>query len=151
MKKSGKGRFYKPRFNYETFDITNNNIKKMLKETEGVRQYRGEGRRRWFSDDALDLIVWYKADESSIAGFQLCYGKAEAQRAFTWHMDYGYSHNKIDDGEGRPLKHKMSPVLVPDGLLDKESLSKEFIRRAEGIDADIKALVIDKLREYDKV
>ena len=31
----------------------------MLVEYRNVRQIRGEGHRRWFSDEYFDLIVWY--------------------------------------------------------------------------------------------
>jgi len=30
----------------------------MLEESEYVRQVKGEPKRRWFSDDYFDLIVW---------------------------------------------------------------------------------------------
>ena len=44
--------------------------RKMLTEIKGTRQIPGEGRRRWFRDDELDLIVWYE-ENGAIAGFQL--------------------------------------------------------------------------------
>jgi hypothetical protein len=49
--------------------------KVMLTEVQNTRQIKNEGRRRWFTDSDFDLIVWYEADSSSIAGFQLCYEK----------------------------------------------------------------------------
>ena len=64
----------------------------MLKEIEGVRQIPEDGPRRWFVDDNMDLIVWYKDDLSSITGFQLCYDKKSVQRCLTW--------QKLDGGKG---------------------------------------------------
>ena len=54
----------------------------MLTEIEKTRQIPGEGIRRWFRDDELDLIVWY-GDDGSIEGFQLCYDKLQHERALT--------------------------------------------------------------------
>ena len=80
----------------------------MLKEYLQVRQIEGESKRRWFSDDYFDLIVWFD-EQDEITGFQLCYDIHHVQRAVTWQKDSGFSHHKIDDGENRPGKAKASP------------------------------------------
>ena len=61
----------------------------MLAEIEDARQIAGEGTRRWFRDDNLDLIVWYD-DSSEISGFQLCYDKYDRERAITWKRGDSY-------------------------------------------------------------
>src|SRR5579859_2469289 len=82
-----------------------------LIEFENVRQVLGEPRRRWFTSDDVDLVVW--CDESGRAtGFQLCYDKAHSECALTWKPDFGFSHRAIDDGECfRGGKHKGTPIL----------------------------------------
>jgi hypothetical protein len=121
----------------------------MLRELENIRQVPGESLRRWFEDDTLDLIVWFSS-EGAIVGFQLCYGKGTQERALTWLRDCGFSHMRVDDGEGRPRKYKMTPILVPDGAFDKE----EALRVLEGASGTIEPTIVqticDIIRRYPK-
>ena len=119
----------------------------MLKEIRDVRQIPGEPRRRWFSQTGLDLIVWFDADKS-IHGFQLCYEKNGEEKAITWFSDQGFSHKRIDDGEGRPARHKMTPILVPDGTFDKPGVLALFESTAQQLDPDIVAFVSKILATY---
>lgn len=119
----------------------------MLREWIGVRQRPEEGRRRWFADDDMDLIVWYRESDDSVRGFQLCYGKQSAQHALTWLADRGYSHTRVDDGEvGREGSSKQTPMLVEDGTFDASALAERFVREAREIDPDVRSLVHRKLR-----
>src|SRR5690242_6752512 len=82
----------------------------MLMEFQNVRQVPGEPRRRWFTSEDVDLVVW--CDESGCAiAFQLCYDKARSERALTWKPDCGFSHRAVDDGEGSRGKYKATPIL----------------------------------------
>ena len=53
----------------------------MLHEWEGIRQREEEGHRRWYVDEAMDLIVWF--EDSDVVGFQLCYDKGSDEKAVT--------------------------------------------------------------------
>jgi hypothetical protein len=118
----------------------------MLIEIDDVKQYDDEGHRRWFTDDYFDLIIWYN-DDNSMYGFQLCYDKQESERSLTWIEGQGFSHNKIDAGEA-PGRSKMSPILVPDGLFDKDAIAERFKNTSKKIDRDISAFVYTKLITY---
>jgi hypothetical protein len=119
----------------------------MLQEVRNVRQVPGEPQRRWFSQSGLDLIVWLNKDKS-VHGFQLCYQKDAEERAITWTSDQGFSHKRIDDGEGRPSRYKMTPILVPDGTFDKPSVISLFEASAQQLDSDIVAFVSRTLATY---
>ncbi|MCP4402482.1 MAG: hypothetical protein GY801_34885 [bacterium] len=119
----------------------------MLQEYEHVRQVEGEGRRRWFSDEFFDLIVW-EDDTGTIIGFQVCYDAEYAQRALTWRRDFGYTHHRVDDGEHRPGKAKATPVLVADGLFDRQAIAAKFAQASSKISQDISRFVLNKLLEY---
>ena len=97
----------------------------MLSEIEDARQIPGEGKRRWFMDEELDLIIWYD-DDGSMQGFQLCYDKLEHERALTWRKPNSYQHHAIDSGEPAMGGPKMSPVLVADGVVDSALIEKLF-------------------------
>jgi len=116
----------------------------VLSEIPRTRQITGEPRRRWFTDEAMDLTVWY-SDRDEIAGFQLAYGKPQEEKAITWHPATGVFHTAVDDGEGRPGKYKGTPILVPDGALDAWSVCGEFRRRARAIDAEVRDFVCTRL------
>src|SRR5665213_2334592 len=118
----------------------------MLQESEYVRQVTGEPKRRWFSDDYFDLIVW--VDESNtILSFQLCYDKANHPRALNWQAD-GYSHLGINDGEGRIGKPKATPILIPDGIFNKDGIVEAFEKACAEMDGQISKFVLEKIRDY---
>ncbi|MBN2713727.1 MAG: hypothetical protein JXR97_15015 [Planctomycetes bacterium] len=117
----------------------------MLRELKRVRQVTG-CIRRWFDDDYMDLIVWYNFCKV-VTGFQLCYDKGGYERALTWIEGKGFSHNRIDDGESG-IGWKATPVLLPDGEMDKGEVKREFDNRSGELDMDVRLLVRDKLNEY---
>jgi hypothetical protein len=123
----------------------------MLVEYRNVRQVGGEGYRRWFSDDYFDLIVWYEGNRHShrgISGFQLCYDRSGYERALTWQRGRGFSHEKVDTGEGGRIGPKSTPILVADGLFDASAIAGRFREASRGIDAEIVELVLDRLAAY---
>ena len=119
----------------------------MLQEWKGVRQRPEEGRRRWFTDEEMDLIVWYSGKK--VRGFQLCYNKQTGQHALTWMSDGTYSHARVDDGEtGREMGLKQTPILVQDGSFDAEQLARRFRAEAQEIDSSVREFVARRVRDY---
>jgi hypothetical protein len=116
----------------------------MLKEFRSVRQEPGL-LRRWFTDEQMDLIVWYDED-GQLIGFQLCYDKLRDEHAFTWRPDVGAAHNRIDSGEVVPFVNR-TPILVADGEFPAAQVAADFAARSQGIDDDIRQLVLDKLHQ----
>lgn len=120
----------------------------MLRETKtGAKQATGDPFRRWFSDDTFDLIVWHASD-GSILGFQLCYRDGPDQKALTWLKARGFSHKRIDDGEGSPYHPKMTPILVPDGTFDKDQVLARFEKESRAIDPDLVRVVVQAIKAY---
>jgi len=119
----------------------------MLKEYTHVRQIQGESKRRWFSDQYFDLIVWF-GEQDEIVGFQLCYDITRTHRALTWQQNKGFTHHKIDDGENRPGKVKASPILVPDGLFDAERIARRFQEASSNMEPRIVNFIYKKLQQY---
>lgn len=116
-----------------------------LREITHTSQVPGDPRRRWFSSDALDLVVWL-GDGDEIAGFQLCYDKLHAERALTWWANgRPLSHMAVDDGEPGGMRHKSSPVLVPDGALDAPKVLADFRAAAGELPPAIVAKIISEL------
>jgi hypothetical protein len=115
----------------------------MLREIRDVKQVAGEPKRRWFSDEAFDLIVWVDP-EGRIIGFQLCYDKETEQKALTWLKDDGYQHSRIDDGDN-PGKMKASPVLETDGHFDREGVGRRFRENKGDVPEEIAGYVYDRI------
>ncbi len=119
----------------------------MLYEIKNVKQNEGEPRRRRFIDEYFDLVVWMDADDK-IEGFQLCYDKTENQHALTWHKEFGYMHNRVDEGEDKAGKPKSIPVLVTDGFFPCQEIAEIFKRESQSLDKKIAASVYKKILEY---
>ena len=113
------------------------------------RRFDNDLRRRWFSDDYFDLIVWENQNKE-IVKFELCYNKLKDEHAYVWEQQTGQSHFRVDDGEGVPDKHKMSPIFMPDGLFDREDIKPRFLKAGENIDRYITGFVAEKLSDCRK-
>lgn len=121
----------------------------MLREVKHVRQIPGESFRRWFSSETFDLIVWHDQDHS-ITGFQLCYREGVDQKALTWQRDTGFTHKRVDDGEGRPFRPKMTQILVPDGIFERDHILALFENESKTIDPQVVRLVTQTIKKYPK-
>jgi hypothetical protein len=110
-----------------------------MKERVGVRQIRGESKRRWFASDDFDLIVWLSDDERLIA-FELCYDKRGKERSIRWSNSGGYLHMAVDDGEQVLGKHKETPILIADGLFNSKQVHSKL--------SAIRHLLPDEIAEY---
>lgn len=111
-------------------------------------QKMGEPKRRWFRSERFDLIVWV-TEEGGVWGFQLCYGHGGRERALTWTSEGGYSHDRIDDGEGSPTKNR-TPILVSDGPFPVGKVLEGFISEAVAIDPMIRDFVVERLVALEK-
>jgi hypothetical protein len=120
-----------------------------LREIPNISQPPNEPFRRWFVGDGLELIIWEEPVGSPI-GFQLCYKENLTEKALTWINDKGYSHKRIDDGEYRPDRHKMTPVLIADGEFDKTTISARFATASTDMELSITDFVRTKLNEYSE-
>ncbi|MFP4363958.1 MAG: hypothetical protein ACLFR1_08810 [Spirochaetia bacterium] len=120
----------------------------MLVENKGVRQIPGEGFRRWFTEQDMDLVVWYTdTSQEKINGFQLCYDKTGYERCLTWREGEKYAHDRVDSGEF-PFSAKMSPVLMQDGYFASSEVADQFLTKAENIEEDLRNFVYDKLAAF---
>ena len=118
----------------------------MLKEQRN-RQPNDELKRRWFSDDFFDLIVW-EDEQGEIVQFELCYDVNRNEQSFCWSKDNGHDHHKVDDGEifGR---HKMSPIFVADGLFDSKPVKDKFLEASTSIDPKVAEFIHQKMLDYE--
>lgn len=117
----------------------------MLAEFKGVAQERGgRTRRRWFQDDGMELIVWYRPDGAA-EGFQICYrGSDLREHALTWRDGTGFSHARVDPGDSRPDKN-LTPILVAGEPVPWERVIAGFTERAGALDAGVRELVLGAL------
>ena len=119
----------------------------MLRELPDTTQVEGEPKRRWFNSPELDLIVWLSDDDKPV-GFQLCYDKPHNERALTWHEDRGFDHSGVDDGEQTPAEHNRTPILVTDGLFDRDRVKRKFLEASAEVPEPIRKFVARTLDRY---
>lgn len=117
----------------------------MLRESQPARQIPGDYFRRYFTDTALGLVVWYESD-GSIHGFQLSYDLENEPRALTWTPGKGFSHSSIDDGEESVLSNR-APLLRPASGYDPIKLRADFIASADSLPLVERSFVEAKLAE----
>jgi len=106
----------------------------MLQELPNVRQIKGEGLRRWFISDNLELILWYD-DEKKLEGFQICYDKLAGTRTLTWKMI-----NTPDGG------HKS--ILISDGSYNKTRVYSLVEKDSETLDEDLRGFILKRLKSH---
>ena len=118
-----------------------------MREGTNVRQIPGEGRRRWFSSDDFDLIIWLN-DDGSFAGFELCYDKRHNEHSLVWNPVYGFAHMAVDDGESGPGKYKASPILIASGYFDARRIHTALIKEAHSLPKEVAGYVLHALEEH---
>lgn len=107
----------------------------MLIEPSKMTRRDGGYRRRWFTDEDMDLYLWLD-DDGELARVQLCYDRRGNQRVLSWAREHGYRHDRIDDGEGVAGKAR-TPILVLDGHCDIDAVLVRFRAAAGALDRDL--------------
>ncbi|MEP7068981.1 MAG: hypothetical protein ABI789_07070 [Usitatibacter sp.] len=94
----------------------------------------------------MDLYVWYD-NEGEPLGFQLCYGKPDAERALTWFRPASYSHMRVDGG-GPDDGRGQTPILLADGLFEPRPVGAQFARLGAELPPEVLALVANRLAAF---
>ena len=108
---------------------------------------RTRERRRWFSDDDFDLIVWLDS-RGAIRWFELCYDRSRVERALTWTPTHGYQHWRVDTGDASGLNYAMTPILEPDDTeFPKDRVIAAFVAAADALEPTLRSFVVQRLQE----
>lgn len=117
----------------------------MLREIRNVKQIPGQGARRWFNDEHLDLFVWYDAD-GRILGFQLCFDKStRAELALTFTETEGYSLDHVSSEAS--VSDMASPVLMRASEFSLRLLIDQLSEHGEALERTLYEYVREKLEE----
>ena len=105
-----------------------------LREIAGVKQ-TSELRRRWWNSKDMDLYVW-QDPHGKVQSFELCYGKPRDEHSLRWHVEHGFSHARIDDGEAHAFDHR-TPIAVPDAHFALDLIVVRFEAAGAEIDPTV--------------
>lgn len=119
----------------------------MLRELSSTRQIKGEPARKWYFSHDLDLVVWFDALGVPCA-FQLAYDKSDDERSVSWHLERGYRHYVVDDGECDAGRSE-TPFLYTGGAFKKDEVLARFHAAAVDLPSDIAAWVAEKLQGFE--
>jgi len=130
----------------------------MLSEVTNLTQHDAGSHRRWFHDEFFDLYVWENSavesnsevnseGESKIQGFQLCYAKADQQRALRWSQERGYNHEGVDSPEDKPGR-AMSAIFIADGVFDPDHIAEKFEIESGSLSPSVRDFVLAKIKGY---
>ncbi len=118
----------------------------MLSEVTNLTQYDAGSYRRWFHDGFFDLYVWENF-AGDVQGFQLCYAKADHQRALRWSHDRGYNHEGVDSPEDKPGR-AMSAIFIADGVFDPDGIGAKFALASQPLPPHVRNFILDKIKGY---
>lgn len=122
-----------------------------LREFKRTRQVPGEGPRRWWHCNDMDLIVWFATGRKrQPEGFQLTSGPPHKQRSLIWKSERVLIKERIDAGEDRDARPKGAPISVSDGDTNPALMLRSFDARAANVEPDIRTLVRRALEEYQQ-
>ncbi|HEX8131457.1 MAG TPA: hypothetical protein VF527_20320 [Pyrinomonadaceae bacterium] len=117
----------------------------MLREIYNVTQIPGQGPRRWFNDENLDLFVWYDASGRTI-GFQLCFDKhTRTECAITFTEAAGYSLDHV--AAEASVCDMGSPVLMRAGEFSRRHLLQQLRERGAALERSLYEYLREKLEE----
>lgn len=120
----------------------------MLSEVTNLTQHDAGTHRRWFHDEFFDLYVWENfAGEGTIQGFQLCYAKADQQRALRWSLKRGYNHEGVDSPEDKPGR-AMSAIFIADGAFDPDHIAEKFEIESASLPPGVRDFILEKIKDY---
>jgi hypothetical protein len=118
----------------------------MLLEVPNVDQKPGEPPRRWFFSHEQDLFVWFGNHGEPVA-FQLSYGKYRNEHAIRWRAGRGFTHHRVEDGEGNAV-NRDAPLLMADGLFDASRVLARFRELSAEMPRDVADFVAARLEEH---
>jgi hypothetical protein len=117
----------------------------MLREIRNITQIPGQGPRRWFNDENLDLFVWYDAG-GRIFGFQLCFDKdTRVELALTFTEDAGYTLDLV--ASEATVCDMGSPVLIGGGEFSCQQLIDQLDERGASLERSLYEYLREKLEE----
>ena len=109
-----------------------------LKEVGSPRP-DGDRTRCWYSCPTADLYVW--VGELEIEAFEFTYGKDRNEHSLRWRAEGVIDHTRIDAGESSPFRNR-TPIAIPDGRFDAETVAMEFERVGADVDPHVYRLVL---------
>jgi hypothetical protein len=119
----------------------------MLAEFKDLSQEK-EGFRRLFTDRHFDLYLWYESRRGPLTGFQLCYDLGGDPHSLTVKVGGSSVHARIDEGEDGCMRYKGSPILVSDGVFEREDLLERFAESSASLEPRLREMVIEAIRAY---
>lgn len=122
-----------------------------LREIIGLAQTDKNLFKRWFTDsDYWDLYIWTDK-KNEIVGIQLCYSKNLNEHALTWFKDEVFNHTKVStrySSAGLSGSFSGSPILVPNGIFNKDLILNKFLKDSIKLDKKIVDFVESKIKEF---
>lgn len=119
----------------------------MLRESSHYERREGDLVRTWYVGEQLDLIIW-RSDRGELRCFQLTYRRAGGERLVAWNTTDGFAHDRVDEGETSPAKHKMAPILTAERSFDPTYVSSLLASEGQGLEPELLAIISRTLSEY---
>ena len=119
---------------------------RVLREITAIRQKPSDPQRRWFTDADMDLFIWFRNQVP--VRFELSCGKGGIENSISWKRDTGFSQHWVDDGENRPGKYKMTPILLGQTEVNIRQVARDFLAASETMETALADFIYARLLEY---
>ena len=113
-----------------------------LREVSNIAQSDKHLSKRWFSSQAADLFIWH--DGERFSRFEFCYDKHRNEYSLRWKLGSGFSHARVDDGEG-VATGKSSPILVACEKADSDYIFTAFKNLSDKVEMPVRFFIMRKL------
>lgn len=116
----------------------------MLREITTLKAYN-KSRRRWYSDDDMDLFIWF--DYQMPVQFQLIYDKRRDERALLWDTDQGYIYSMISADISDRHDVRMDLTVLDEHDFDATRIAREFLIESEALEPTLADFIYARLLE----
>ena len=113
-----------------------------LREVSKIAQPDKHLSKRWFTSQAADLFIWHNGVRFS--RFEFCYNKHRSEYSLRWKLGAGFSHAKVDDGEGVAAS-KSSPILIACEKIDSDYIFQVFKKLSGKVDMPVRFFIMRRL------
>ena len=112
-------------------------------ELKNCSQRPDEPRRRWFTTNRQDLIVWL-GESGTIVGFRYAYDREDDVYSLSWSTENGCQYSRVDTGD-QP-GHPRTPMLMQTRRKPEFDLEHRFARASMNMDPQVARFVQERIR-----
>jgi len=102
--------------------------------------------RRLFSDEEMDLYLWYD-QQMKLIGFELIHNLKRHSLSFKWRVGQSSTYSRINSGDTKPGREGFD-FFVTENDFPYTKWVQMFSKRSHNVDSEITELILLKMSEH---